>query len=45
MALVQWARGGRGRQIWVHYVGVGLNQQAALGGESAADASGVAMVG
>ena len=26
MALVQWARGGRARQIWIHYCGVGMNQ-------------------
>ena len=26
MALVQWARGGRARQIWIHYCGIGMNQ-------------------
>ena len=44
MALVQWARGGRARQVWIHYCGIGANQAAVLGGEAAADESGVAMV-
>ena len=44
MALVQWARGGRARQVWIHYCGVGMNQAVVLGGEAAADESGVAMV-
>merc|ERR1719149_15952 len=44
MALVQWARGGRARQIWIHYCGVGMNQATVLGGKAATDESGVAMV-
>ena len=44
MALVQWARGGRARQIWIHYCGIGMNQDVVLGGEASTDESGVAMV-
>ena len=46
MALAEWARAGRGRQCWIHYVGIGVNHAEVLGADSrvSVDDSGLAMV-